>query len=109
MNLITYYGAYSLYPKATFEERRTLICATVVDHERAIQKYQSRGWKLQFTIPREEQINTGSSLRFEDRWVGDNKCWFLPFYNVSWRRNLYSSKYAVLEVDPVTLNSFNLA
>ena len=45
MNVITHDTAYSFFPWATFEERRSLICLDGDDiREKAFRKYSDRGW-----------------------------------------------------------------
>ena len=79
MNLITYNGAYSLFPRATFDEGRSLVCCTrSMDHEQAIEKYEKRGWEIQKNITEQEQEAINSSFRVEDRWIGDEKTF--PWY-----------------------------
>ncbi|EEB91019.1 hypothetical protein MPER_10695 [Moniliophthora perniciosa FA553] len=48
MNVISYSHAYCLYPEATFEKRRSMICFSFEGPERdsARQKYVDRGWKM---------------------------------------------------------------
>ena len=47
MNVIAYDAAYSLFPKATFEDRVSLVSATRNDKEKAaIAKYRHRGWTI---------------------------------------------------------------
>lgn len=100
MNFITYNGAYSLFPRATFEERKGLIFRTPCDPSEALAKYMSRGWDLRDTITDEEQSNLASSLRAETRWVGDKKSWIFRFKVVS--PNLEN------DFDPAVLNSFSI-
>ncbi|KLO11402.1 hypothetical protein SCHPADRAFT_998949 [Schizopora paradoxa] len=79
MNAITHKAAYSLFPKATFEEKVALFTAIrETKHENALQKYIDRGWKLVKFITPEVQQNPHSSLRYGRRWVSDNKSWVLP-------------------------------
>jgi hypothetical protein len=79
MNIISYEKAYSLYPRATFEERRSLICATAGFHqEPARTKYVNRGWKMITIVPAQEQDNPLSSFRKGLRWLGDKLCYTIP-------------------------------
>lgn len=100
MNFISYNGAYSLFPKATFGERRGLTFRSPCDPSKSLEKYMSRGWDLQDTITEKEQSNLASTFRVENRWVGDKKCWIFPFKDVS--------PESEAALDPFTLNSFSL-
>ncbi|KDR77818.1 hypothetical protein GALMADRAFT_65576 [Galerina marginata CBS 339.88] len=85
MNIITHEKAYSLYPRATFDERRTL--SYVPDptedngHEKrqvALQKYTSRGWTVVDRITDVEFRDPRSAFASGERHLGDFKCWTLP-------------------------------
>lgn len=109
MNLITYYGAYSLYPRATYDERRSLVCCTRPRHRKdAIDKYAKRGWKIQRKINPVEHEDTNASFRIEDRWIGDKKTWFIPFETDLQGRNVHSPTSLLYGIDPIVLNSFSL-
>ncbi len=77
MNLITYDRVYSLYPKATFEERRGLIVTqssfrgSDESNQYGLQKYRDRGWTLSSVT---ENHVPKSDLRPGLRWVGDGRC-----------------------------------
>ncbi|KIM40832.1 hypothetical protein M413DRAFT_40033, partial [Hebeloma cylindrosporum] len=45
MNIITHDKAYSVFPRATFEERRSLVHVKDTDST-ALTKYEERGWQL---------------------------------------------------------------
>ncbi|KII94493.1 hypothetical protein PLICRDRAFT_120574 [Plicaturopsis crispa FD-325 SS-3] len=80
MNLISFANAYSLYPKATFEERRSLITPTAASSHMQTEgrdKYVSRGWKMT-TLSRQERDDPRSSFGLGDRWLGDRLTWTLP-------------------------------
>ncbi|KII94494.1 hypothetical protein PLICRDRAFT_169248 [Plicaturopsis crispa FD-325 SS-3] len=78
MNIISFENAYSLYPKATFEERRALIVATAGPKQEAgRKKYADRGWKMLEKIPPDVRY-PNSSFRLGDRWLGDSQTWTLP-------------------------------
>ncbi|KAF8176015.1 hypothetical protein BJ912DRAFT_987673 [Pholiota molesta] len=65
MNIITHDKAYSLYPRATFEDYRSLMFSNSNDREEnALKKYASRGWTT---------IMLSSA-----RYLGDRGCWTLP-------------------------------
>lgn len=78
MNLITHDKAYSLYPRATFEERRSLVHhARTAERERALKKYEDRGWAIVKKITKEESQDRRSAFYPSLRSVGDRKCWTL--------------------------------
>jgi hypothetical protein len=79
MNVISYEKAYSFYPRATFEERRSLICATSGPHqEPARQKYIVRGWTMLYSVTQAEQNYESSAFRTGLRRIGDRFSWIIP-------------------------------
>ncbi|KAF9476517.1 hypothetical protein BDN70DRAFT_897280 [Pholiota conissans] len=78
MNIITHDKAYALFPRATFEERRSLICLSFNElRDKAIEKYTERGWS--FTNVADAGRNSlETQFSFGERYVGDRKCWTLP-------------------------------
>lgn len=79
MNVISFEKAYSLYPKATFEERSSLVCATSDGprQEPAMKKYEQRGWKM-VVCGQDEEIQSHFHCDEElekYRWMGDAHCW----------------------------------
>lgn len=108
MNLMTYSHAYSLYPKATFQEKRSLSITSTSSHGQAAarQKYRERGWNVfqyvtcyEATHPRECEFAAGP------RWVGDGKCMvvdlpplesdYVPQSSPSWRSNSWNLEFDV--------------
>jgi len=76
MNFITHEKAYSLYPRATFEERRSLILPSrTPSHESACAKYAKRGWTMLHRIMGDDFHNLNSSLGRGPRYVGDWRTW----------------------------------
>ncbi|KIM47322.1 hypothetical protein M413DRAFT_440763 [Hebeloma cylindrosporum] len=79
MNFITHEKAYSLYPRATFEERRSLICLfSTAARARAWAKYTERGWTMLDGITGDDFHDLDSSLARGRRYVGDSKTWTIP-------------------------------
>lgn len=79
MNLITHERAYSLYPHATFEERRSLVISTEGSRqETARKKYAERGWSMVQTGQDEDIRNARSDFTQSRRYIGDSRCWTLP-------------------------------
>jgi hypothetical protein len=112
MNVISYNAAYSLYPRATFEERRTVSMSVSNDSEEdALGKYAIRGWKILYDIFPHEQKNPKSSFyMFQTRWVDDKKSWVIPLdlTGVEMRPPLSETSDA-FTWDPVIQNSWTLA
>jgi hypothetical protein len=79
MNFITFNAAYSLYPRATFEERRSLSIANLSESDiRCLAKYSVRGWSTLSDLWLHE---TGAQTTFyvdQERWVTDSFSWIVP-------------------------------
>ena len=81
MNIISYEKAYCLYPRATLHEHTSLVCESSTSRTRhrpeALQKYESRGFRLLEYIEPDE---TGMDPCFSvfHRYMGDSLCWTLP-------------------------------
>jgi len=77
MNLITHDKAYSIFPRSTFEDRRSLIFDKDGDSAvKARAKYEVRGWT--FVEGLEVQVERRgpfSPFRKGIRRLGDTKCW----------------------------------
>ncbi|KAF8961522.1 hypothetical protein BDZ97DRAFT_1828663 [Flammula alnicola] len=78
MNIITHDKAYSLFPRGTFEERRSLIYIADNRCAAARAKYASRGWAQSRDITRDEFDDPRSAFSRGDRFPGDSKCWTMP-------------------------------
>ncbi|KAF9034339.1 hypothetical protein BJ165DRAFT_1396099 [Panaeolus papilionaceus] len=77
MSIITYAKAYCFYPKATFEESRSLLHSTQgTNQDAAIKKYEKRGWVMVHGMPPGVERDDYKSAFFPcKRFVGDGKCW----------------------------------
>ncbi|KJA24234.1 hypothetical protein HYPSUDRAFT_136540, partial [Hypholoma sublateritium FD-334 SS-4] len=77
MNVIAHDKAYSFFPKATFEERRSLRCYREGDGNRdaAAHKYTLRGWSMINESSIRKQVQ--NVFLFDKRHVGDRACWTL--------------------------------
>ena len=77
MNFISFDAAYSLYPRATFGERRTLCFANLTQSDiRALAKYSLRGWTTLTNVWAHEITN---SFHVDtNRWVTDSLSWVVP-------------------------------
>lgn len=107
MQVISAQHAISLYPFATFSQRRSLVLKTKGnDQTTAIQKYKDRGW----TICKQADVllEAANTSRWTDfrgclRRVGDRLCWNIPLPDVR-----TPPDYIPLASDPVHGNSWGL-
>ena len=80
MNVITHDAAYSLFPYATFQQRRSFIFGgNGRKQDDARDKYRRRGWKLELRMEGCEMIDPRSDFSWRRRRVGDRHCWMIPF------------------------------
>jgi len=102
MNLITHNKAYSIFPHATFQERRSLIF--VRDPEpvaQALTKYERRGWRFITEIDEDEIRKTTSAFANGSRHLGDSKCWTIHLHPeldhspMFWEANSWRLHYSV--------------
>ncbi|PBK97197.1 hypothetical protein ARMGADRAFT_1009255 [Armillaria gallica] len=103
MNIISHSHAYSLFPKATFDQKRALIITTSGSGQEVGRgKYRDRGWKL-FQYPSAFEV-TDSESEFQAalRWVGDRKCLTLPLTPIPSLDAFVKFPY------PVHINSWNM-
>lgn len=76
MNVITWKFAYCLYPKATLEDRRSLVCRSEGPKQViAEQKYQSRGWDMVRTLRADGPLGEDPSFPSGLRFMGDKHSW----------------------------------
>ena len=82
MNLISHEKAYSLYPRATFKERRSFAFQREGLSEETAQvareKYIARGWNMIQSLTRDEIMGPFSAFSAGGRYIGDSKCWTIP-------------------------------
>ncbi|KIM41068.1 hypothetical protein M413DRAFT_11278 [Hebeloma cylindrosporum] len=83
MNVITHKRAYSIYPRATFIERRLLAKFDGSHDEATITKYRKRGWKPLRHLYVEDYANPTSSFKKGIRSMGDHQCWIIDLYPTS--------------------------
>ncbi len=103
MNIISHSHAYSLFPKATFDQKRALIITTSGSGQEVGRgKYRDRGWKF-FEYPSAFEV-TDSESEFQAglRWVGDRKCLTLPLTPIPSLDAFVKFPY------PVNINSWNM-
>jgi hypothetical protein len=111
MNVISFDVAYSLYPRATFEERRTLSMSVSNEGEaEALGKYAVRGWKILCDIlPHEENKPLASFHQDVTRWVDDEMSWKIPLDMTGLiMRPPPSENSCAFNWDPVKHNSWKL-
>ena len=79
MNFIGYDAAYSLYPRATFEERSSLCLAALEQRDiLCLSKYAVRGWRSISNIWFHERGGEKTFHVDRHRFVGDGRCWVVP-------------------------------
>ncbi|KAL5514377.1 hypothetical protein ACEPAG_2465 [Sanghuangporus baumii] len=111
MNLITYCAAYSLYPKATFEQGLMLPCdAREVHHESGLWKYRMRGWESanQDSVAPPLSDPKKHTFVLGKRCVGDESTWIIPLRGVSSVLK-YANNPLLKSMDPMSFNTFSLA
>ena len=113
MNLITYDTAYSLYPRATFEERRTILFGDSKSSSTftALQKYEDRGWEVvESSLFTDELRGPVQSVRGDSiRFVNDSTSWIVPLDMIGvGGPGALSPASPPLTWDPVVTNSWRL-
>ena len=105
LNYITWCKAVSLYPCATFEQRRSLILCENLRFAGAQAKYLARGFTFQDILTPDEAKPPGP-FQAGPRYVGDKRTWILnletesiPFASIPASRRVY---------DPETIHSWDL-
>jgi hypothetical protein len=111
MNFIAFDAAYSLYPRATFEERRALAFTSLGEHDlKALGKYQIRGWSIMCNDWPPELVKSRAYFYTQTiRAPRDSMSWVVPLgiSGVEPRPRLSSSSEA-FSWDPVIFNSWSL-
>jgi hypothetical protein len=82
MNLITHNKAYSIYPRATFFERRSLTHLHPTKDFKALLKYENRGWTLVHSFHPKDYASPSSSFAVGPRRLGDKRCWTIDLLPV---------------------------
>ncbi|KAK0504402.1 hypothetical protein EDD18DRAFT_1062607, partial [Armillaria luteobubalina] len=73
-DIISHSHAYSLSPKAAFDQQRALIITTSGSGQEIGRKYRDRGWKLFECRSAFEVTNSDSEFQAALRRVGDKEC-----------------------------------
>ncbi|TRM55341.1 hypothetical protein BD626DRAFT_552792 [Schizophyllum amplum] len=82
MNIITCDSGYSLYPRETFENKRTLASYSPSLHGIALAKYERRGWLIVLDPVHTEVINPRKEFGRLFRYVGDDMTRVVPIPKV---------------------------
>lgn len=108
MNVITFNRAYCLYPRATLEERLSLVCTDRRGDELEVvfDKYRERGWSMLSSC-------TGWTIEpsFTDipRWIDDGHTWSIPLqYDFSQPITPVNPHSASITRDPISITSWTL-
>ena len=100
MNVISFEKAYSLFPRGTLEERRSLICATDGPGQtKAIEKYEQRGWTMVYALD-----DSDMAFSLGPRWISDDSAW-----TISLNTTDVINPYAPLPIDPVVGSNWEVA
>ena len=111
MNIIAFDAAYSLYPRATFEERRSLSFANLTERDfRALGKYTLRGWSTLSNIwPHELEAAQALFYIGQERSVTDRFSWVVPLNTTGVElRSRPSALSQPFTWDPVLHNSWGI-
>ena len=78
MNVITFEKAYCLFPRATLDDRLSLVCTSRQDDtiEAVFQKYTTRGWNIIRSVDDIEHVTQDPALDVNQRrWIDDRYTW----------------------------------
>ncbi|ETW83700.1 hypothetical protein HETIRDRAFT_415457 [Heterobasidion irregulare TC 32-1] len=101
MNMISYEKAYSLFPRATFEDRTSFICTNVPwRRDVAIKKYTQRGWDV--LRSRRAYVIRDDLLSVERR-LDDAYTWTMPLNVEGIPPVSLSPSSSSLKSDPVSI------
>ncbi|KAI0706624.1 hypothetical protein C8Q76DRAFT_630230, partial [Earliella scabrosa] len=82
MNVISSNMAYCLFPRATLEERQSLLSCSSKGIYRnrgaALAKYTRRGYQIEFRVPPETFSPQRPTFQLGWRWLDDENSWVLP-------------------------------
>ncbi|KAI0083370.1 hypothetical protein BDY19DRAFT_910654 [Irpex rosettiformis] len=77
LNVISWDRAYSLYPRATFEHRKSLLLLEGYTHlTDIIEKYSNRNFEFVRTLDH-PSLTSDPALASTPRWIGDGYSWIL--------------------------------
>ena len=112
MNVISFDRAYCLFPRATLDERLSLVCTSRQDDviEAVYQKYAARGWSMIWSVDDIERVTPDPALRVNQcRWINDGNAWSIdlllpPGFRESLRP--LNERTKALGRDPVSITSW---
>lgn len=115
MNVLTYRAAYSIFPKESFEKRRTISFeGREITAEEAIEKYIKRGWEFlsgDILMYSDTYFDRNSDFHLGKRWIGGPMTWVFPFDVTGVEDRIGAAKTDLptpLSCDPFTFNSFSV-
>lgn len=109
INVIAFNKAYCLYPRATLEERVSLICTTRDDDviENVYDRYRKRGWFIIRTVDEASSLTSDPSLTKDvTRWIDDGFSWSIPLYPPTYLNRFPQTNPC--SYDPVSVTSWKL-
>ena len=110
MNFIAFDAAYSLYPRATFEQHLNL--ALTIDSyndQRCVAKYARRGWRTAGNFWPQDEYTTALFSINEQRFVSDDLCWKLNLdVKRLPRKPRLSPRSEAFPWDPASITSWTL-
>lgn len=110
MNIITYDRAYCLYPRATLEDRISLVCTDRSDTtiRRTFAKYSQRGWRVTLCSA-DLPLSTLRSLCVNrSRPMMGAFTWTIPLPDAPVSTFYINERSAVLRSDPVSAASWTM-
>ena len=109
MNIITFDKAYCLYPRATLEERISLVCTDRQDEviERVYERYSRRGWSIIRTLGELASKTADPALGKTTRWVNDGFSWTISLPPLMEQHSVaINSRTTGLSRDPTLVSSW---
>lgn len=110
MNIITYNRAYCLYPRATLEDRVSLVCTERSDTTvyRTFRKYSQRGWAISLCSADLPLPTLRSLCMNRPRSIEGPFSWVIPLLDPPGSAFSFNNRSAVLRTDPVSASSWTL-
>lgn len=79
MNVISFEKAYCLFPRATLEDRRSIVTLRYNPEpgvlQNCIEKYEERGWSFENF---RDVYQQDPAFYLGDRWINDSMSWVIP-------------------------------
>lgn len=109
MNAISYEKAYCLFPRATLEQRRSVLSFDGPPSDRieqCVQKYQQRGWIF---CDYRDLSHSDPAFHTGERWINDKLSWVIPLNTTDIPPALPANpSSAPLSHDPVNICSWRV-